>query len=332
MTRIEKRDLERLQYWQGQMVRSRDFRDNEAVEAQRRWWHNRAEHAAFGISLGLEASKVDSAVTAVLVRPGLAYDCFGRELILDSAQTVPVPLKSPPNVRSLVLLMKYLSPEDGDRSTATPEVCWTDSHLKKFDAFEFLWKPKEAVRAEDGVPIAQVFYTATVREINLEFFRRPTQADARPTVATGTTLRGKTPWQAQRLGVVDDIGKVVEVRTRVDTSAGGFTSIPCYFGWLGGPLLDPKTGVLLPVLFTSIRDEAADGFTFAYWLFIPNPISNGPNPLNAATAEMASSFEPVPRPDLIVNWIGCQMPVPIPFVPLRDRTSNQLVLKNIVKQ
>ena len=320
MTRIEKRDLERLQYWQGQMLRSRDFRDNEAVEAQRRWWHNRAEHAAFGISRGLETSKVDTAVTAVLVQPGLAYDCFGRELILETSQTVLVPSQSASNVRSLVLLIRYVSPKDGEPSTATAEVCWTDSRLNRFDSVEFFWKPKETVRTEDGVPIAQVFYTATERKINPEFFRRPTQADARPTVATGTTLRGKTPWQADTLGRISP-GQIIEVRTRVDTSAGGFTSVPCYFAWLGGPLLDPRTGVLLPVLFTSIRDEAAGSFTFAYWVLQAGAV------FQRALVEQTK----VPRPDLFVNWIGCQMPPPIPFVPLRDRTSNQLVLKNIVK-
>lgn len=319
MSRIEKRDLERVQYWQGQMLRSRDFRDNEAVEAQRRWWHNRAEHAAFGISRGLEASPADATVTAVLVQPGLAYDCFGRELILERARTIPVPLNSASS--SVVLVMSHLNTQDSDRSTATAEVCWTDIH--PFDSVEFFWKPKEAVRTENGVPIAQVVSTLTGREIDKKFFRSPTQADASPTVATGTTLRGKTPWQAELLGRIS-AGQIIEVRTRVNTSAGGFTSVPCYFAWLGGPLLDPRTGLFLPVLFTSIRDEAAGSFTFAYWVF------QAGQALQLAFVE--GTKVPVPRPDLFVNWIGCQMPPPIPFVPLRDRTSNRLVLKNILKQ
>src|ERR1035438_517824 len=56
MAMVERRELERLRYWQGQMLRSRDFRDDGAIEAQRRWWHNRALHAAFGINYGLQVA------------------------------------------------------------------------------------------------------------------------------------------------------------------------------------------------------------------------------------------------------------------------------------
>ena len=49
MSQTEKRKLERVRYWQGQMLRSRDFNDMHAVEEQRRWWHNRALHNAYGV-------------------------------------------------------------------------------------------------------------------------------------------------------------------------------------------------------------------------------------------------------------------------------------------
>src|SRR5262249_23851380 len=49
----EQRDLERLRYWQGQMLRSRDFRDQAAQQAELRWWHNRALHNAYGVVAGL---------------------------------------------------------------------------------------------------------------------------------------------------------------------------------------------------------------------------------------------------------------------------------------
>src|ERR1035441_77211 len=83
MAMVERRELERLRYWQGQMLRSRDFRDDGAIEAQRRWWHNRALHAAFGVNYGLQVAGDASSGTLVLtVTCGLGYDCFGRELIL----------------------------------------------------------------------------------------------------------------------------------------------------------------------------------------------------------------------------------------------------------
>src|ERR1700682_746080 len=92
MRMVERRDLERLSYWQGQMLRSRDFRDDAAFEAQRRWWHNRALHSAFGVSYGLHVT-VDSSTGEMIltVGCGLAYDCFGRELILRQDRTAPPP-------------------------------------------------------------------------------------------------------------------------------------------------------------------------------------------------------------------------------------------------
>ena len=51
-------EIERFQYWEGQRLRSRDFRDQIAVEAQLRWWHNRALHGVFGVRYGFHISEV----------------------------------------------------------------------------------------------------------------------------------------------------------------------------------------------------------------------------------------------------------------------------------
>jgi hypothetical protein len=51
MPRPEPVEIERLRYWQGQKLRSRDFRDQMEMAAQLRWWHNRALHQAFGVRL-----------------------------------------------------------------------------------------------------------------------------------------------------------------------------------------------------------------------------------------------------------------------------------------
>src|SRR5215472_16477607 len=92
MARLEKRKLDRFQYWQGQKLKSRDFRDIQADTAQHRWWHNRALHNAYGIYKGFGVSV--STDPFVEVRPGVAYDCFGRELILQTTQTVSIPAPS----------------------------------------------------------------------------------------------------------------------------------------------------------------------------------------------------------------------------------------------
>jgi hypothetical protein len=52
------------------------------------------------------------------------------------------------------------------------------------------------------------------------------------------------------------------MQTRIDTSAAGFTSMPCYFAQLMGPLWDRGTGVYIPAFFPSIAEATTSGFTF----------------------------------------------------------------------
>ena len=78
------------------MVRSQDFNDIHAVEEQRRWWHNRALHNAYGIHSDPDvgpafAATLSNDATFVTVTAGLAYDSFGRELILETDQDVMLP-------------------------------------------------------------------------------------------------------------------------------------------------------------------------------------------------------------------------------------------------
>src|ERR1700677_1453915 len=107
MTKPEKRKLQRVQYWQGQMLRAQDFLNLQGVEAQRRWWHNRAIHNAYGVSEGLEANLTGSVVS---VSHRLTYDIFGRKFILERAQAVALPKKVPTDDPPMTLLFRYLPP------------------------------------------------------------------------------------------------------------------------------------------------------------------------------------------------------------------------------
>ena len=67
------------------------------------------------------------------------------------------------------------------------------------------------------------------------------------------------------------------VQIRVDTSAAGFTAVPCYFAQLGGSTWLPapsgrsrRSGVLVPA-FGHIAEPANDGFTFR--LLVPELIA-----------------------------------------------------------
>src|ERR1043165_4464539 len=97
-------ELQRLKYWQGQKLLSRDFRDQTSYQAQLRWWHNRALHNSYGVSYGLGVT-LDA--TRVTIEPGVAYDCYGRELILQTTKEIPLPPDPGENFESVTLMASF---------------------------------------------------------------------------------------------------------------------------------------------------------------------------------------------------------------------------------
>jgi hypothetical protein len=238
----ELRDLEQLRYWQGQLMRSRDFRDQAAIDAQKRWWHNRAIHAIFGVNSGLTVNVTTSGgAFGATVACGLAYDCFGRELILQSERFAPT---LPAGTDPLTLVLCY--------STAT--------------AAQLFWKPTSQVRIGDGVPLASVIFATSGPALDAAFRAPLARAIARPRIATGDTVSGNTPWEAWIDNVIGAGGSVtpvtVGVQTHVDSSAAGFTSTPNYFATLQWPSLTPGNESFAAAYFPSIADETSAGFTF----------------------------------------------------------------------
>ena len=239
---VERRDLERLNYWQGQMLRSRDFRDDAAIQAQRRWWHNRALHAAFGVSYGLRVTGDTSSGALVLTVPcGLAYDCFGRELILKQDQPAP---GLPPGTAEQTLVIQ--AGNGGAR---------------------LAWIPSSNLEIGDGVPLAEVTFGNSGATLDKRFQPPFARALARPRLATGDTVRGNTPWEPWIEELTGPDGtpqqQTVGVQTEIDTSAAGFTTLPDYFAELQWPnLSDPSSASFAPAFFPSIADAEPDGFTF----------------------------------------------------------------------
>lgn len=345
MTKLQKRRLERVRYWQGQMLRSADFRDQNADTAQHRWWHNRAIHNAYGVYQGLQASAISPSgtLTGISVAPGLAYDCFGRELILESTQIVSLPknISQPP--LTIVLLMSYTA--GGCRPHANDEICWTSMAAESTGTAAFSWVLLSQVKVSDGVPLAQVEYDQNEVPQQLPFVPPGARPISRPAIATGTTLPETTIWAPWIIDLGFQVtgarfsNPIIGAQTRIDTSEAGFTRTPCYFAWLGGPVFDPNTAVLLPDMFTSVDQESASGFTFRLWIppqpqeivaqeLINAPIASGSG-ISLITGPLLdfSTFASFARQQkLYIQWLACQMPTVLPYVPLRLRILNQWLL------
>jgi hypothetical protein len=178
---------------------------------------------------------------------------------------------------------------------------------------EFAWALGDRLDPAEGVAVFAVSYAAgSLTGPDPNFNQISLQPLAGPLLANGSTIPGSTPWEPWILqvnGPLINLG----VQTRIDTSAAGLTSIPCYFATLQGPLWSPKTLQLVPALFPNITDAAITGFTFRLWLQLFPPQDD----LRIRLAAQASDFSFITSPsdfllyarqqNLYVSWVGCQM-------------------------
>ena len=303
MSEQRRSELARFRYWQGQMLRARDFRDQTRAESELRYWHNRALHNAYGISFGLKVSPVyekpddtNSPLVAVHISCGLAYDCFGRELILPSSRRIKIPSApaggasdtvSPERPRpkqktTMTLAARYRESKavccsSGNELAA---VCWPDSCAGLPEELELFWTRADCAAGKDGVPLARVNYAEAGRAgIDTEFVAPRARALCRPRTGFGSTIPGNTPWELWEVEVLHPgadpsniylrspgMEKIlIGMQTRIDTAAAGFTETPCYFATLEGQyreLGEEDATRFMPAFFTSITDASVDGFTF----------------------------------------------------------------------
>jgi hypothetical protein len=327
-------ELERLRYWHGQRLRSRDFRDQTAIEAQLRWWHNRALHNAFGVSLGLTVSPVPASgsLTAVRVTCGLAYDRFGRELILQDTREIPVPTAPPPQgnlqVTPMTLLLRYKDSAQFPQRNDLAAVCLQCASSPFQEEPDFVWQPANRAQVTDGVPIARVNFDNQIAALDQQFTAPLSRPLARPHLASGATLPEHTVWEPWSPHL--DVGRlrpIIGIQTRIDTSAAGFTLEPCYFAWLQGTWVDEQGQPQLFPYFANIAKASPKEFTFR--LLVPQVPRRDIHHEGAEVAGLGEHERAdaqgmlavvsamlgavrlqgrgAPKQRLYVSWLGCQM-------------------------
>ena len=106
---------QRLLHQAGEALLRRDFADQAAQENQLRLWHTRALHGAWGTAEGLRVLGLLTGERAA-VSPGVAFDLFGRELVLDRAQRILVP----ETTDEYLLVLQYATPDHGCHPVSGP--------------------------------------------------------------------------------------------------------------------------------------------------------------------------------------------------------------------
>jgi hypothetical protein len=261
-------ELHRLRYRQGQLLRSWDFRDQTAMAAQLRWWHNRALHNSFGVSWGLSTTPVSESgqVRAVRVGCGRAYDCFGRELILQNPVDLEVPT---PGQGPMTLLVRYKETAACPERHEVSGVCLPGHDLPVREKPDFVWKPTEGVTPRDGVPLARM-NNSRVDYLRgkgtLESIAPLARPLARPRIAQGATLPGNTAWELWSLKAPGKKPIDLGFQVRVNTATAGFSHLPGYFARLQGTLWGRSPDRFVPVPFTHVDEPSSHGFVFRLWL------------------------------------------------------------------
>jgi hypothetical protein len=232
MTRLRPLDLERIRHVPGEMLRHRDLRDQLTFDVELLLWHQRAVHEP-GVVEGL-AVEWQPGDPSVFVEPGLAYDARGRPVHVLARREVTLPATD----RVSALLVRFAQ--------------------GKGEA-ELAWRPIGSIEPCDGIPLALLD--------NGEVTARSTgsRSLARPRVGAGETQPEATAWG---LWFRDGMGgQALGLEARVDTSAAGFTEVPCYFAWLNWSRPgDVTTTRAQPDVRTLglqyVQEETARGFVF----------------------------------------------------------------------
>lgn len=224
----DRMDLYRLQYRKGQLLQSRDLSSQVESEEQLRWWHNRAVHHTYGIVQGLEVTKGKD--TTVTVKPGLAYDCFGRPLWVQAEVGIPVPSCSENKSETVVLFIRWLAEGRRNEKSHDDSGCMkeTGADITHSNSTELDWKALGAFSIRDGVAIATLKLPPSAKSPELIHAGiHQARPDRRPYLVNGSTILGHTAWKVWKEPLSHGMTSW-GVEVRVDTSAAGFLSNPIF--------------------------------------------------------------------------------------------------------
>lgn len=304
--------LRRIEHSLGELLRAVDMRDSVAYDTRLRELHVRGLHRTWGVALGFATLLVRGAKAVVIVGPGLAYDCSGREIVSSEGVALALPeappAGAPPRAYDLVVSWRRLEP-----AGPGPTPCQKASSLQREQADIRWWLAGEVsgdaplpvapgARLGEGIPLARLVVASDTGPADLDLsVRRSAQGLVRPHIA-GDRLRA---------GTLPVTGSPAAWSVEVDTSSGGFSSVPSYFAMLvdhpfgdrsgfASSLADTgddgalATGLLGP--FVAIRSPQLRGFTLEVRAAQPGSGILGPELRRPALTTLPVS----------VDWIGIE--------------------------
>jgi hypothetical protein len=222
--------LQRPAFFDGQRLTADDLDTVQTFHRELRWLHNRSLHN-WGIAFGYTVTGVRKQRT-VQVQPGYALDCKGRELVLTTAMTLPIPPvagASDGGPATYYLTVSYAEDADLTAETRTG-VCGTSGAVRRPERPIIRWQDPNDRSAESGYRYGLDIVLASIQVLNCQLAtdvsgveRRDAVPAQQPYIAAGQTIAGKTLWR-----LWPDAETPVGVMTTVTTTAAGFRTTPRY--------------------------------------------------------------------------------------------------------
>lgn len=225
MTNPHSSPLNRIHYFDGQRLDAADLSDTSELEDRLRWLHLSAVHNTWGVASGLEVTAAKSGAM-IGIAPGLAYDCYGREIILTEAAAVRVPARLiDKGIDALTLAVFH--PET---SPDTPDGCFPAADAP-FRQIAWRWiEMGRPIRPGVDVPLARVLSDTSIDDSvrhRTDVFEEPAKI-----------MRGRVEKGSQLAQ-----GSYLNWTTTIDTLGAQFIETPLYFATLIDVSFDSLLGM-----------------------------------------------------------------------------------------
>jgi hypothetical protein len=249
------RSIERQRFFDGQRLFASDLQRIEAFNREMRWLHNQSLHQpGIGNGLAVTGRKDDREVG---VGPGYAVDDLGREIVLTSPRTIPVPPVAGENGKPRRYLLTVQYPDDAslEEVELREGICDTRGAVRLREEPIFCWVPlnPDGSPAQDQAEILSgrklVVTEVAVRDCKLDqdisiVQRRNARPATQPVIACGveepTAWRAWNPWDDINppevgTGIRQLYQLLGGLEATIDTGSASFRTTPDYFARIDGP-------------------------------------------------------------------------------------------------
>ncbi len=290
--------LERIAFFPGELLTADDLTTLDGNNTALRWLHNRTLHN-WGIGFGLNVQGSRGA-TSVTVNPGYAIDSMGREIILSSPLTQPIPAISGGSGGSAALyylVANYI--EDADEPAEeqrSATACSPGGAVRLSNAPDILWKTSAQLTTGIDVILGQVSIQNCVLSANVSAAGRRNAASASKfSIFAGDVFAQNLNWTAWTQGGVN-----IGFTTPVNTSAAKFQSTPAYLAQIYGNRFASSPAVVVAD-FVSIANPSPTGFTLQVAL---PPVGSGVN--TTAITDPTAGPELMAQLGWVILWVGVE--------------------------